>query len=183
MAAPSQQRRLLFRRPFPPPLNPRNNLHVHRSGLLLELQKEAPQEANIAAKAALRYTWQGGRLQKFWGFDPTSTSAVDFPHLENHWPQRLANSRAGRRPRGEHGPGPQDPHRTSMVEALGNGAGDDCAALGSGAFTTRVAPGRSCPMRTRRAVFAAYAVGRYWRSDCFQESGCDLLISDVLLLG
>jgi hypothetical protein len=105
MAAPSQQRRLLFRRPFPPPLNPRNNLHVHRSGLLLELQKEAPQEANIAAKAALRYTWQGGRLQKFWGFDPTSTSAVDFPHLENHWPQRLANSRAGRRPRGEHGPG------------------------------------------------------------------------------
>ena len=39
----SQQRRLLFGRPFPPPLNPRNDLHVHRSGLLLELQKEAPQ--------------------------------------------------------------------------------------------------------------------------------------------
>jgi hypothetical protein len=58
----SQQRRLLFGRPLPPPLNPRNDLHVHRSGLLLELQKEAPQEANIAAKAALRYTWQGGRL-------------------------------------------------------------------------------------------------------------------------
>ena len=60
----SQQRRLLFGRPFPPPLNPRNDLHVHRSGLLLELQKEAPQEANIAAKAALRYTWQGGRLRR-----------------------------------------------------------------------------------------------------------------------
>ena len=58
----SQQRRLLCGRPLPPPLNPRNDLHVHRSGLLLELQKEAPQEANIAAKAALRYTWQGGRL-------------------------------------------------------------------------------------------------------------------------
>ena len=47
----SQQRRLLCGRPLPPPLNPRNDLHVHRSGLLLELQKEAPQEANIAAKA------------------------------------------------------------------------------------------------------------------------------------
>ena len=52
-----------------PQINPRNDLRVHRSGLLLELQKEAPQEANIAAKAALRYTWQGGRLR----LKPSST--------------------------------------------------------------------------------------------------------------
>jgi hypothetical protein len=58
-----QQRRLLLSRPLPPPLNPRDDLHIRHMRLLLELQKQAPEAQSIADPQRRRYTSEAGRLR------------------------------------------------------------------------------------------------------------------------
>jgi hypothetical protein len=57
-----QKRRLLLHRPLPASLDPPDDLNCRQTRLLLELQKEAPEDRSISDHYRRRHTSETGRL-------------------------------------------------------------------------------------------------------------------------
>lgn len=59
-----QQRRLLLRRPLPPPLNTRQDLYICQCHLRLEPQEGTPENASLSNSGRQFHTRLTGRLRR-----------------------------------------------------------------------------------------------------------------------